>query len=286
MQLAALLEKYAATQLVGGSAKTVSLYRQAVARFAETSGVSTPTTADLTDERLGRHVNSRLTDGIARATVAGEQRKLLALWRYAARKGLAAWPDMRAMPFPTRAPRAWSRAEFRRLWAALDFAQPVGDCPGPLWWRAFVAVLWDSGERVGAVLALEWPGVQTDPPGIYLPAEVRKAGRVDRVYPIAPETAALVAQIPRRRSGPFDWPYNMQTLYNRFRELLKRADLPTDRASMFHRIRRTTASHYAAAGGDAQAWLGHSTAKVTAGYLDPRIVRPPAPCDLLWRPGA
>lgn len=285
MTLAALLERYAATALAGGSPKTISLHRLALARFGETLGRD-PELADLTDENLGRHVNSRLAAGKARATVSGEQRKILALWRYAARKGLAPWPESRAMPYPVRAGRAWTQDELRRLWAALDFAAPVGDCPGPWWWRAFVASLWDTGERLSAMQALLWCDVDLSAPSLYLPAEVRKAGRVDRAYRISPETAAHIDRLPRSWPGPFHWPHNRQTLYNRFRGLLERAELPTDRASMFHRIRRSTASHYKAAGGDATRYLGHSSPRVTEGYLDGRIVREPAPCDVLFRPGA
>ena len=119
-----------------------------------------------------------------------------------------------------------------------------------------------------------------------IPAEYRKGGLVDRSYPLAQQTIELLEAIPRSKPGPFTWPVDRATLYNRLNALLLRAGLPHDRGSKFHRLRRTTASHYKAAGGDAQWLLGHASAADTATYIDPRIVRQPSPPDLLFRPGA
>jgi integrase len=51
----------------------------------------------------------------------------------------------------------------------------------------------------------------------------------------------------------------------------------------FHAMRRTAASHFAAAGGDASHFLGHSSPRITEKYyLDPRIADTgPQPCDVL-----
>lgn len=119
-----------------------------------------------------------------------------------------------------------------------------------------------------------------------LPAEVRKGGLCDRYFPLGADTIGTLNKIPRTASGPFLGVICLGTIYNRFEVILKRAGLPADRRSKFHRIRRTTLSHYKAAGGDAQALAGHSSGRVTALYLDPRIVRQPSAPDLLFRPGA
>jgi integrase len=63
------------------------------------------------------------------------------------------------------------------------------------------------------------------------------------------------------------------------------AGLPDTREYKFHVLRKSVASHYEAAGGNATDLLKHSSRKVTLTYLDPRVVRPAAPVDLLFRPG-
>ena len=284
MSLAELLAIYLATVAVGASAGTLRLYRLTLGRFAETVG-GAPSIEHLTDEWVGRHAARRLADGKSRHTIRCEMSKLLALWRFAARRKLVDdWPEVKPIAAPQREPRAWTEAEFNRLWRACDFAAPVGDCPGPLWWRALLLVLLDTGERIGAVLALEWAGVEEG--RLYLPAEVRKGGLVDRTYTVGPDTSAILQRLPRQGDRVFAAPICLGTIYNRLAALLKRAKLPADHRSKFHRVRRTHASHLQAAGGDAQRSLGHSSAKVTDGYLDARIVGGPDPWRLLFRPGA
>lgn len=284
MPLSELLDRYLAIACVGASPATLRLYRLTIDRFAETIGEAAAV-AHLTDEWLGRHAARRIAEGRSRHTVRGEMAKLLALWRFAARRKIVdCWPEVRPIKAPQREPRAWTQTEFNRIWRACDFATPVGDCPGPQWWRTLLLVLLDTGERIGAAMRLEWSGVEEG--RVYLPAEVRKGGDRDRSYPIAPDTAAALDLLPRQGDLVFASPMCKATLYNRFSAILKRAELPADRRSKFHRIRRTHASYVAAAGGDAQKSLGHSDARTTDTYLDPRIVREPAPCDILWRPGA
>lgn len=134
------------------------------------------------------------------------------------------------------------------------------------------------------MMSLRWDGVDLDGLTVFLPAEVRKGGQVDRLYPIAEETAQLLRKLPREHR-PFFWPYDNATLYGRLKRMLLKGGLPADRRSKFHRIRRSTASHYEAAGGNAMKLLGHSSPKVTATYLDPRIVKTASAVDLLFRPG-
>jgi integrase len=64
---------------------------------------------------------------------------------------------------------------------------------------------------------------------------------------------------------------------------VKAAGLNTRKRLRFHQIRRSAASHYAAAGGDAVEMLDHSSPKITKRwYLDPRLAdRGARPCDIL-----
>ena len=66
--------------------------------------------------------------------------------------------------------------------------------------------------------------------------------------------------------------------------VLRRAGLPIDRKRKFHCLRRTVASYYEAAGGNATEFLDHTTRRVTQAYLDPRIVPHADATRLLFRP--
>ena len=279
--LSLLAERSATLSL---ASDTLRLHELGVEQFSRTLG-RPARVDDFTDRNLARHASRRLADGRSRATIAPEQSKLLALWRYACRRGYCReWPTIGPIKIPDRVPLAWMRDEIAKLFAACETMAPVGGVPGPDWWEAILSVMWDSGERITATLGIEWWGVDLERLTILVPAEVRKGQTTDRLYPIASDTAARLALLPRDRS-PFHWPYCEATLYNRYEKLLERAGLPTDRRSKFHRVRRSTASHYEAAGGNATELLGHTSRKVTRLYLDPRIVRTPSAVDLLFRPG-
>ncbi len=279
-----LVDVYLTVKNPGGKYNTDRLYRQAVRRFEETLG-HPPTVADLTDENLGLHAKKRLAAGRARDTVQGEQKKLLAQWRFYARRGYTkVWPECKPISGVKRTPKAWTREDFDKLYEACELTGPVDDTPGVVWWRCLLSCLFFSGERINAMLQLEWSGVDLDGGWLELPAEVRKNSAVDRRYKIPPETVELLRKMPRDKDGPFDCDFCHSTLYNRMKGILKKAGLPHDRRSMFHRIRRTTASHYAAAGGNAQHLLGHSSPAVTERYIDPAIAPQPQAVDLLIDP--
>lgn len=282
MRLTELLDEYARLTLIGE--RTARLYRITIRHFSRTL-LRHAEVDDFTEVNLARHAARRLQTGRAAATVAGDQCKLLALWRFAAKQGyIRQWPTMRPVKVPDRIPRAWTREELAKLLGSTSLAFPVGLVNGQLWWTALFLVLWDTGERIEATLALDWANVDLEGGSVMMPAETRKGGRTDRLYRIASDTAAILARLPRDRK-PFAWPYHLSTLYNRLDRMLEKAGLPHDRRSKFHRIRRSTASHYEAAGGNATELLGHTSRKVTRTYLDPRVVKPPSAVDLLFRLG-
>lgn len=278
-----LLGQYASTSVL--AADTVRLHRGGIVQFGLTMG-RISVVDDFSDENMMRHATRRLAEGRARATVSPEFCKLLALWRFAAKKRLIdQWPTVRPPRVPDRVAMAWTKEELAKVFSVAHLAGPVGDVPGYVWWGALLSVLWFTGERIAAALKIEWAGVDLHGLTILIPAEDRKGQTCDRLYPIAQDTADLLTKLPRDRK-PFHWPYHESTIWNRYGRLLKLAGLPHDRRSKFHRIRKSTASHYEAAGGNATEFLGHSSRKVTRVYLDPRICKPISAVDLLFRPGA
>jgi integrase len=73
-------------------------------------------------------------------------------------------------------------------------------------------------------------------------------------------------------------------IYIRLKVIHRRAGVPTDRRSMFHRMRRTSASWYKAKGGDPSQLLDHADPKTTARYLDLRICQTKSAAELLDDP--
>lgn len=282
MTLSDLLADYCAR--TSPKPNTAVLYELAIRQFNRTL-LRPATVDDLTEENMARHVSRRQSRERAPGTIAGEQRKLYALWRFACREGrLKIWPTSHPIRVPERIPRAWTVDELGKLFSCAKFATDVAQVDGPLWWGVLFRCLWETGERIGAMLQLRWEWVDLEGQTLYLPAEVRKGGHGDRLYPISHETAALLAKLPQE-FRPFFWPYHPVTLYNRLKAMLTKGGLPADRRSKFHRMRRSTASHYKAAGGDVMELMGWTSAKVARGYIDPRIFKPTSAVDLLPKAG-
>lgn len=161
----------------------------------------------------------------------------------------------------------------------------VGHHKGCDFWNALFLVIWDTGERIGAVMALDWSQVDLRRRWVRFDADHRKGGVADNQLPIADDTAKALAKLTPHEGKVFKWPYRPNYIYTRYSRILHRAGLPTNRLYKFHCIRKSTASHYEAAGGNATELLGHSSRKITKAYLDRRIVKPQSAVDKLFRPG-
>lgn len=272
--------------LRGRAENTRRLYCTSVRTFGRFLGRS-PTLGDLSDDAVNRFLDWYRRLPRSPFSVNKERSNLLAMWRFACRKRLLEeWPDVRADVEPVRIPQAWTVDQVARLLSACQ-GEPgtLCDVPAGAWWVALHLVAWDTGERIGAVRDLEWAHADLAGGYVLVPAELRKGRRRDRLYKIAPDTVAALRAIRLpARTQIFPWPYSRTYLWYRYNRILRRAGLPTDRHAKFHRIRRSVASHYEAAGGNATELLGHSCRSVTLAYLDPRIVPHHQAVDLLPRP--
>jgi integrase len=135
-------------------------------------------------------------------------------------------------------------------------------------------------------MGLRWEHVDLEGGWLCVPCELRKGKGEDKVFRLAGDTMLALARIRRNSSDfVFPWPYTKSSLWPRYAQLLKAAGLPHDKRSKFHRMRRTVASYFEAAGGDATVLLGHSARAVTTKhYIDERIVKPKQAAELLFRP--
>ncbi len=246
-----------------------------------------PDLGDFTDETVSRFLSWFRALGRSPYTVNKERDNLLCLWRFAARKRVVdCFPDVRPDTEPKRIPQAWSKTELQRLFNACKsqtgWIAGVRACD---WWIALHHVAWDSGERITAILSLTWPCIDFENNFVLMPAETRKGGLEDRLYKLSKESVEALKTVRQQQQSErvFHWPHSPTYLWDRYKKILKLAALPTDRKSSFHRLRKSVASHFEAAGGNATTLLGHSARKVTEAYLDPRIVEQPQAVDRLFR---
>lgn len=275
-------DRYEPLALRSRRPNTKRLYRCTLRFFDEFLGRSA-TTADLTDATVNAFAAHRLDSGLSKYSVNKDLFNLLAIWRWLHKKRVVkAWPDVEMERPPVRVPVALTRAELARVRQAIASEQSE---PGPAFWLAVFLVIWDTAERISAVMALTWDRVDLDAGWVRFAAEDRKGATADNALPIDKETVAALKAIRRRDGRVFRWPYCSTYIYRRLGKIMERAGLPDNRLYKFHAFRKSVASHYEAAGGNATELLKHSSRKVTECYLDPRIARTPAPADLLFRPG-
>lgn len=279
-------ERYKARKLLGAASTTEGKFRRAIVALGLLVG-RLPTVADLTDDNIADLVASVIAKGRSAHTANDYRAKLVALWTFCAkRRWVDTFPDVEEAPTEKRNPVAWTREELARVIAATQHARrPVGGVPGSVWFRALILVLWDTGERIGAVLRAERS--QLAGATLIVPAGHRKGKTRDMVYTLHPDTVAALAAMESPDALLFPRDCCPETVANRWRGCLRREGLPHDRQHLFHCMRRSVASHAKAAGGDATALLDHSSAQITRdSYIDRRIVAPARAVDVLFRPDA
>lgn len=251
------------------SPKTMSHYRLFLRFFSDYLGQE-PLTEHLTEDHHSGFARWLLDRGLAEVSVNQRLHYMRALWRHCARRGyVTIWPTSQDIPEPERMPVAWTESELLQLWQSFD------RIPGYFcgvrkssWWRAFHEVIYWTGERCGAVLAIEWTWLRGD--RLNIPAKHRKGGRKSRSYWL-PERALVSLDQIRQPPRKLVFPISRSAFYTHYHRLLRIADLDGKRRGP-QQMRRTHASFLAKGGGDATRSLGHSTRRVTElYYLDPSI---------------
>jgi integrase len=271
---------YRPLRLRGRSLNTSRLYGCTIRSFWKWLGHE-PTLADLNDLTLSRFLEYR---GSVRSpyTAEKERSQLVSLWRFAAdRCMLAERPCVPPAPLPDRIPEAWSIEQLRDLMkAACATPGKVGAIPAGIWYPALITVLWETAERIGAILLCQ--PADLNPPFLHVRAEYRKGGKRDRAYRLSPVACDLLTRA-RGSTRLLQWHCSPEYLWTKYKDVVKRAGLPAGRKCGFHQLRRSAASHYAAGGGDAAKLLDHSSPRIThRWYLDRRLTdREPPPCDIL-----
>lgn len=207
--------------------------------------------------------DARLNEGASPATVRGELSKLIAFAKW---RGIVV--EIRMPKSPERCPKAWSRRELRTLFNEAERTnRNIWGIPGRVFWPGLLGLCYDTGERIGAVLQIEWADIQERT--VYYKAEYRKGGARDAVGAISRYTQKRLNLLrPHAVKRPFVHG-SPSTLWKAYKVLLEDAGLPSARDSKFHRLRRTHATELYKAGRDASASLGHSSDAITRkSYID------------------
>lgn len=271
--------------------KTHKQYRYAVDNFAAVLGRE-PELSDLTDERLAELISWLLSNrGVAEITANERVGRIKSFWNWAAHKRIVEmFPTIGRVPVPEKIPRAWRRAELKRLFQSCQEAEGyIGSVPAAHYWFTLHCWFWCTAERISATLEVAPEHLDLDEGWASLPAKIRKGKRKPGVYALWPDLVELLrGMLPPhtpRRKLVFEWPLCQATFYNHYNRLLIRAGLPTDRDCKPHKMRVSHATWRHLAGGDATRALGHSTDATTRkSYLDPTLTRPDEP--QLFRPWA
>lgn len=291
--LVGLFEVYRRKKLAGTNPHTARRFRIAIQQLE--TWLQRPATIDDLNEDNVCGVSWWVVDnGRSIATGLAHRKKLVALWNFAFRRGvLREAPDLPKMKTPRRSPFAWNAEQLATLFRSVQnetWCLKSG-VPFRVWLSAFLLVCWDSGERLGALLKIRWQDIDLTSGWLVVPAEFRKWKSEDKSFQLHTLTVQAVRALRslshdlKGETPVFHWPHDMGTLFLRYKKVLKQAGLPDGRKQMFHCIRKTVASFYRLAGGDAQRLLGHSTPELTeSSYISPEIVKTPQPATLLFRP--
>ena len=132
--------------------------------------------------------------------------------------------------------------------------------------------MFQTGERIGAVLELRWSEVDFQRNTLTFLAASRKGHRETITRPITPELARMLATqkgAPNERVWPWLDDREMLSLYGSLRVLCKNAGVEYH---PFHSIRKSTASYLKRAGISAKKQLGHSSEEMAENhYYDEEI---------------
>lgn len=277
------------------SDRTVELYGETLDRFRDHLGHE-PTLDDLSDLLVARFLRWRAQQPNGRkgvlspASVAKDSAHLRTLWNWCARKRLKRsdgelleFPDYARPRVPKPRPVAYTADELQQL---LDVARHrrgvIAGVPAAWYWPTKIMAMFQTGERVGAVLAIRWGEVDLDRRTLTFLAATRKGHRETITRQISPELAAIMAT-GRRAPNALVWPWlearKIGSAYGSLKVLCRTAGVGYH---PFHSIRKSTASYMKAAGASAKKQLGHASEEMAENhYYDERITGVQSALDYL-----
>lgn len=250
--------------------------------------------SDLTDVNGGGYMLWQAEKGRDPGTINKHRRLFRALAKVALRRRhIAEFPDVEKVSEFEREPDCWSIEEMGLIIEAAGMMPGmVGETPARLWWPAIIWMVFNTGFRISALMAVESKDVDLANGWLIVRAEQQK-DRSDQPIDLLPETiAALNAINFKHLKFVFDdWPHDRggeqwKTLNKHLRRILAKAGLSHGKRDLWHKFRRVFATYIVAASDieTARAKCGHSTSKITWRYVDKKKIKTPMVKDLLPRP--
>ena len=269
------------------SQRSVTMYDASLDRFRDFLGHE-PGVEDLDDLVLSKFLRWRSTTVhdarrglISPASLAKDSAHLRSLWTWLARKRwkkangeLLEFPDYARPRVPRPRPAAYTVEELQLLLHAARHRRGyISGLPACWYWTTKLMAMFQTGERIGAVLAIRWGEVDLDRHCLTFLAATRKGHHETITRAISPELCAVMAP-QRRAADALVWPWlearKPLSIYPSLKVLCKTAGVPYH---PFHSIRKSTASYLKKAGKSAKTQLGHSSEEMAeTHYYDPNIV--------------
>lgn len=275
--------------------RTTAMYEATLDRFRDYLGHE-PTVDDLDDLTAAKFLRWRQTTQHSRykmispASLAKDSAHLRSLWTWLAKKRwkksngeLLEFPDYARPRVPKPRPVAYTAEELSALVRAARHRKgTVAGKPAAWYWLTKLQAMFQTGERIGAVLALRWREVDLERCTLTFLAATRKGRQETITRAITPELARLMAT----QKGPPDalvWPWledrKILSCYASLKVLCRSAGVPYH---PFHSIRKSTASYIKKAGKSAKKQLGHSSEEMAeTHYYDERITGVESALDYL-----
>ena len=233
-----------------------------------------PSLEDLKPLPVQAFLTQRRTQ-VSAGTAKKDRTHIVALWGYAAKRRLVdEFPTLPPLRAPGRIPRAYKVDEVSKLIrTALDHPGEICGLPAGIYFGSMIRLAWETAERIGAILQLQWRDVGLEERAVVYMAEHRKGSTRDIRRAFSPELAGWLAKIRRRENDlVFPWSRHPTSLWY---ELKKIAAVAGVTARGFHGLRKSAASYVTAAGGDATRLLDHSNPNITRDhYVDESIAKP------------
>jgi len=286
------------------SDRSVKMYESTLDRFRDFLGHE-PTVDDLDDLTAAKFIRWRQSTVhdprrglISPASLAKDSAHLRSLWTWLAKKRwrrsdgeLIEFPDYARPRVPKPVPKAYKAEELARLVEAARHRRGlVAGKPAAWYWTTKLQAMFQTGERIGAILAIRWAQVDLERHTLTFLAATRKGHRETITRPISPALSRILAtQQGQPAERVWGWLDDRKILscYASLRVLCRCAGVEY---KPFHAIRKATASYLKRAGISAKKQLGHSSEEMAENHyydeeitgresnLDylPEIDRPPA----------
>ncbi len=227
---------------------------------------------------------------ISPASLAKDSAHVRTIWNWCARKRmkrsdgeLLEFPDYARPRVPRPRPVAYTVEELQTLVTAAKHRKgSIAGVPACWYWPTKLLAMYQTGERIGAVLAIRWGEVDLDRCTLTFLAATRKGHRETITRAISPDLAKMMR--PQQRAADrLVWPWlegrKMLSAYTSLKVLCKVAGVPYH---PFHSVRKSTASYLKKAGKSAKTQLGHSTEEMAENhYYDERITGVESALDYL-----